>query len=210
MHIPDGSISPHLSVPAWGVALPLWAWSFKRLVGPDAAAGLPVAGALTAFAFVIQTIMIPIPGGTSAHIAGATLIAIVFGPLTAFACESLVLLLQAFVLGIGGVTVLPINALALGLLGPLTGWAIFHALRRVSRPAALVLAGWAGTAVGAIFVGGVLGLQHEISPSHFPIPLTVVLPAVALPNLAFVGVLEGVYTLLAHAMLAKVLARAPR
>jgi cobalt/nickel transport system permease protein len=226
VHIPDGSISPHLSVPAWAAALPLWAWSFKRLVrgekeeGPRRPDGssllpseverIPVAGALTAFAFVVQTIMIPIPGGTSAHVAGATLIAILFGPLTAFACESLVLTLQAFVLGIGGVTVLPINALALGLLGPLAGWAAFHALGRLNRPFALFVAGWAGTAVGAIFIGGLLGLQHEVSPSHFPIPLAVVLPAVAVPHLLFVGVLEGAYTLLAHAMLTKALARAPR
>ena len=210
MHIPDGSISPHLSIPAWAAAAPLWAWSFKRLIRGDAAERLPVAGALTAFAFVIQTIMIPIPGGTSAHIAGATLIAIVFGPLTAFACETLVLLIQALLLGMGGVTVLPINALALGLLGPLAGWAVFHALKRASRPAALVLAGWAGTAVGAVFIGAVLGVQNLVSPSHFPIPLAVVLPAIAVPHLLFVGVIEGVYTWLAHAMLAKVLARAAR
>lgn len=210
MHIPDGSISPHLSVPAWAAAAPLWAWALKRLVGPDAAAGLPVAGALTAFAFVIQTIMIPIPGGTSAHIAGATLIAILFGPLTAFACESLVLVIQALVLGMGGVTVLPINALALGLFGPLAGWAVFHALRKLSRPAALFAAGWAGIAVGAVAIGGLLGLQHEISPSHFPIPFAVAFPAITVPHLLFVGVVEGVYTLLAHTMLQKVLARASR
>jgi len=210
MHIPDGSISPHFTIPAWAVALPLWAWSFKRLIKGGIAERLPVAGALTAFAFVIQTIMIPIPGGTSAHIAGSTLIAIVFGPLTAFACETVVLLIQALVLGMGGVTVLPINAFALGLIGPLAGWAVFHALRRLSRPAALFLAGWTGTAAGAIFVGGLLGAQHIVSPSHFPIPLAVVLPAIAVPHLTFVGVIEGIYTLLAHAMLQKVLARAPR
>jgi len=209
MHIPDGSISPHVYVPAWAAAAPLWAWSFRRMLKGNAVERLPVMGALTAFAFVIQTIMIPIPGGTSAHIVGATLIAILFGPLTAFACETLVLVIQALVLGIGGVTVLPINALALGLIGPLAGWALYHAIRKLSRPVALFVAGWAGVAAGAAAIGGLLGIQHTISPSHFPIPFAVVFPAITVPHLLFVGVVEGVYTLLAHTMLKKVLARAP-
>ncbi|MBI5528761.1 MAG: energy-coupling factor ABC transporter permease [Deltaproteobacteria bacterium] len=209
MHIPDGSISPHITIPAWTAAAPLWAWSLKRMLRGDAVERLPVIGSLTAFAFVIQTIMIPIPGGTSAHIAGAVLIAILYDPLTAFACESLVLLIQAFVLGIGGITVLPLNALALGLLGPLAGWASHLALRNVSRPAALFFAGWAGMVVGAAALGGLLGLQHAISPSHFPIPFKVVFPALTVPHL-FVGIVEGTYTLLAYAMLQKVLARAAR
>jgi len=209
MHIIDGTISPHITVPAWAAAAPLWAWSLKRMLRGDAVERLPVVGSLTAFAFVIQTIMIPVPGGTSAHIAGAVLIAILFDPLTAFACESLVLLIQALVLGIGGVTVLPLNALMLGLLGPLVGWALHTALKNVSRPAALFLAGWAGIVVGAAAVGAVLGLQHAVSPSHFPVPFKVVFPAVAVPHI-FVGVVEGAYTLLAYAMLKKVLAREPR
>ena len=84
---------------------------------------MPAVGALTAVAFVLQTIMIPLPGGTSTHLVGASLLALLRGPLVAFLCESLVLLLQALFFGAGGITVLGVNALAMGLCGPSwLGW----------------------------------------------------------------------------------------
>ncbi|HYG66693.1 MAG TPA: energy-coupling factor ABC transporter permease, partial [Anaeromyxobacteraceae bacterium] len=114
MHVPDGFLSPQLTIPALGIAAPLWAAAARRHFGPDRVDALPVLGSLTALAFVIQTIMIPLPGGTSAHLVGAALIAIVHGPLAAFVCESLVLSVQALFFGAGGFTVLGVNALALG------------------------------------------------------------------------------------------------
>jgi len=121
MHLPDGFISPQLSLPAYAVAVPLWAWGARRHFGREAAESLPVLGSLAALAFVVQTILIPVPGGTSIHLTGVTLLALLFGPLAAFVCESLVLVIQALFFGAGGVTVLGVNALAMGLIGPLAG-----------------------------------------------------------------------------------------
>jgi cobalt/nickel transport system permease protein len=155
MHLPDGFLSPQLTLPAAAVAAPLWAWAARRHFGRDAAESLPVIGSLTALSFVVQTIMIPVPGGTSTHLVGVALLALRHHPLVAFVCETLVLLIQALFFGAGGVTVLGVNALAMGLLGPLAGWLAWRALRGLSERAGLFLAGWLSTQVATLAVAGV-------------------------------------------------------
>jgi cobalt/nickel transport system permease protein len=203
VHVPDGFLSPQLTLPAWAAAAPLWAWAARRHFGPASAESLPAMGALTALAFVVQTIMIPVPGGTSTHLVGVTLLALLHGPLAAFVCESLVLLLQALFFGAGGITVLGVNALAMGLLGPLAGVLAWKALRRAHERAAVFAAAWLATQVATLAIAGALGLQHALAPDHFPVPLAVTLPAMAIPSLAVTGVAEGAYTVLALSLLRK-------
>jgi cobalt/nickel transport system permease protein len=203
MHIPDGFISPQLSLPAYAVAAPLWAWAARKHFGRAAAESLPVIGSLTALAFVIQTIMIPVPGGTSTHLVGVMLLALLFNPLVAFVCESLVLLVQALFFGAGGVTVLGINALAMGLAGPLAGWLAWKLARRLSERVALFLAGWVSMQVATLVVVGALGLQHRLDPGYFPMPLAVTFTAMMVPSLAVAGVIEGLYTVFALSLVRK-------
>jgi cobalt/nickel transport system permease protein len=203
MHIPDGFISPQLSLPAWAVAAPLWAWAARRHFGRAATESLPVIGSLTALAFVIQTIMIPVPGGTSTHLVGVMLLALLYNPLVAFVCESLVLLVQALFFGAGGITVLGINALAMGLAGPLAGWLAWRLFRPVSEKAALFLAGWASMQAATLVVAGALGLQHRLDPGYFPIPLAVTTTGMMVPSLTVAGIVEGLYTVLALSLVRK-------
>lgn len=194
MHIPDGFISPQLSLPAYAACAPLWAWAARRHLGRAAVESLPVVGTLTALAFVVQTIMIPVPGGTSTHLVGVMLLALLYHPLLAFLCESLVLAVQALFFGAGGVTVLGVNALAMGLLGPLCGWLAWRALRPLSERAALFAAGWVSTQAATLAVVGALALQHRLDPGYFPMPPAVTLAAMMVPSLAVAGVVEGLYT----------------
>jgi cobalt/nickel transport system permease protein len=203
MHVPDGFLSPQITLPAYAVAAPLWAWAARRHFGRAAAESLPVVGSLTALAFVIQTIMIPVPGGTSTHLVGVTLLAILYHPLAAFVCESLVLLVQALFFGAGGITVLGVNALAMGLLGPLAGWLLWKVLRRVNSKVAAFLAAYASMQVASLAVAAALGLQHALSPGYFPVPLAVVLPAMMLPSLTAAGLAEGAYTVFTLSLLRK-------
>jgi cobalt/nickel transport system permease protein len=204
MHIPDGFISPHISLPAYAVAAPLWLLSIRKFIKSDLTRVVPIVGSLTAVACIIQSLMIPIPGGTSAHLAGCTLIAVIYNPLIAFLCETLVLVIQSLILGMGGITTLPINALAIGLIGPLCGWLLYMVLRRFQEKAALFVAGYVGMTVPALLIACILGLQHVISEKHMPLPFAVILPAVAIPHMAVMGVLEGLYTMFGRALLQKV------
>ncbi|MGB8931536.1 MAG: energy-coupling factor ABC transporter permease [Anaeromyxobacteraceae bacterium] len=208
MHVPDGFLSPQLTLPAYAVAAPLWAWGVRRHFGRDAADALPVVGCLTALAFVMQTIMLPVPGGTSVHVVGVTLLALTHGPLAAFVCASLVLLLQALFFGAGGVTTLAVNGLAMGLLGPVAGWLAHRALRRLSPGWGSFVAGYVALQVSSLAIAGVLGLQHALAPGQFPVPFPVLMAAMMAPSLTVGGVAEGAYTLLTLRLLRRAGARA--
>jgi len=208
MHVPDGFLSPEITVPSYAVAVPLFAHAVRRHFGARAVDALPVMGSLTALAFVVQTIRIPVPGGTSTHLVGATILALLYHPLVAFACEALVLLLQALFFGAGGVTTLAVNALAMGLCGPGAAWLVFKVARRLGDGPAAFAAAWASVQVSSLAVALVLGLQHEISARHFPVPFPVVLVATMGPSLLVTGAVEGAYTLFAIALLRKAKLRA--
>jgi cobalt/nickel transport system permease protein len=203
MHIPDGFLAPTITIPAYAVAVPLWVWATRKHFGPGQVDALPAVGALTAVAFVLQTIMIPLPGGTSAHLVGACLLALLRGPLVAFLCESLVLLLQALFFGAGGITVLGVNALAMGLFGPAVAWLVFSALKQRAPRLGAFLAAYLGLQVSTMMVVLVLGLQNQLDPSQFPTPLPVMLVTMMLPSLAVTGIIEGLYTLFAFRVLAR-------
>jgi cobalt/nickel transport system permease protein len=208
MHVPDGFLSPAVTLPSWAVAGPLWVLAVRRHFGVRAVDALPVMGSLTALAFVVQTIRVPVPGGTSVHLVGMALLALVHGPLAAFACEGLVLAVQALFFGAGGVTTLGVNALAMGLVGPGVAWLVFRAARRLGERPAAFLAAWLGTQAAALSVALVLALQHALDPRIFPVPAAVVLWATLLPSLAVTGVVEGAYTVVALALLGRARLRA--
>jgi cobalt/nickel transport system permease protein len=203
MHVPDGFLSPQITVPAYAAAAPLWILAARRHFGPRAVDALPVMGTLTALAFVLQTLRIPVPGGTSTHVLGTALLALLYHPLAAFVCEGLVLVVQALFFGAGGITTLAVNGLAMGLLGPGAGWLLYRGARRlgVGEGPAAFSAAWLATQVASLAVVGVLALQHALDPAVFPVAPAVVLAATMLPSLAVTGVVEGAYTVAALGLL---------
>jgi cobalt/nickel transport system permease protein len=204
MHVPDGFLSPGITLPAYGAAVPLWAWAARRQFGPRAVDALPLMGSLTAVALVLQTLRIPVPGGTSTHVVGAALLALLYGPLAAFVCESAVLAVQALLFGAGGVTTLAVNALAMGLVGPGAGWLAFRAARPLGEAPAAFLGGWFATQAASLAVVLVLAAQHALDPAIFPVAPAVVLGATMIPSLAVTGIVEGAYTVAALRLLTKV------
>jgi cobalt/nickel transport system permease protein len=201
MHVPDGFLSPQITLPAYAAAAPLWAWAARRHFGARAVDALPAMGSLTALAFALQTLRIPVPGGTSTHVVGAALLAILFGPLAAFVCESVVLLVQALFFGAGGVTTLAVNALAMGLAGPGVAFVVFRVARPLGERRAAFVGAWAGTQAASLAAALVLALQHALDPVVFPVAPAVVLGATMLPSLAVTGVVEGAYTVAALGLL---------
>jgi cobalt/nickel transport system permease protein len=208
MHIPDGFIAPQMYLPAYGVAAGLWAYGARRLRTALGEETIPQLAVLTAFSFVVMMIMVPLPGGTSAHATGIALLAIGFGVWTAFVAVSLVLLLQALLFGAGGVTALALNALAMGLVGSAAARAVYLLLRPVHEGLALVTAGWLSVNASALLMAVALGLQPAIAhaedgqPLFFPFGLSITLPAVMVPH-ALIGIGEGVLTLLMWRLLGR-------
>ncbi len=212
MHIPDGFISPQTYLPAYAAAAGLWAFAAHRVKRQLDADTLPFLAAYTALSFVLMMVALPLPGGTTAHAAGIGLLAVCFGGWMAFLAVSLVLAMQALLFGDGGITALPINALAMGLAGSFAALATWKLLGRLHEAVALFLAGWLSIVLPAVLVATVLGLQPAIAhdaggaPLFFPFGLGVTLPAVVLPHL-LVGIGEGVLTLLGWRYLTRLRAR---
>ena len=80
----------------------------------------------SAFSFVAMIFSIPLPGGTTAHVTGATLIAVLIGPWAAVIAVSVALMIQALVFGDGGVTAIAANCFNIALVGSLFGYALYR------------------------------------------------------------------------------------
>ncbi|WP_127478421.1 energy-coupling factor ABC transporter permease [Sulfurivermis fontis] len=190
MHIPDGFVAPVVYLPAIALAVPAWALALRRLRSRLRDEAIPRLAVLTALAFVLSTLMIPLPGGTSAHLSGVPLLALLFGVGAAFLAYSVVLVLQLFLFGAGGVTVLALNALLLGLCGAAAARALFRLLVRRHEATAVLVASGGAVLVSAALIALVLGAQpllaHDAGgqPLFFPFGFSVTLPAVLLPHLA--------------------------
>jgi len=200
MHIPDGFLSPETFIPTWALAVGCWSWAARGLRTRIDETTLPRLAMLTALAYALGLIMLPLPGGTSGHALGVALLALLFGIRLAFLSYSLVLLLQALLFAAGGITALGVNALAIGLAGSATAVAVHRLLRGAYEPLAVVVAAYASVLASAVLIGLALGLQAHIAydaagrPLYFPFSFHIVLPAIVVPHL-FIGLGEAALTL---------------
>lgn len=201
MHIPDGFLSPQTYLPATAMTIGAWAWAGQRLRAQLDETLVPRLAMLTVLAYGLGLVMLPLPGGTSGHMIGVALLALVFGLRLTFLAYSGVLLLQALLFGAGGITALPVNALAIGLAGAATAIATHRLLGRWNETAAVACAAWASVVVSGALVALVLGIQPLIAtrpdgaPLFFPFGPEITLPAVLLPHV-FIGIGEAALTLL--------------
>lgn len=207
MHIPDGFISPKVYIPAYAISSGLWAYSAIKLKKILSAETLPFLSATTAFSFVLMMVVVPLPGGTTAHALGIGPLAILFGPEVAFLCISLVLLLQALFFGNGGITTFPINSLAIGFAGSYVLYYIYNFLKKYQK-VAIIISSLLAVLVAALILAIVLGIQPLIAtdengkPLFFPFGLNITIPAMLLPHI-FVGIAEGLLTLIAVTVIKK-------
>ena len=160
---------------------------------------IPLIAGVSAISFVMMLIAIPFPGGTTMHLGGVAIIALLFGPWIAFSSVSLVLLIQALLFGEGGVTSYPINIIAIAFVGSFSSYYSYKLLSFFSKNTAMFMAGWASIFFPSVLVAFILGIQPIIAsvdstPLYFPFGLTVTLPSVILPHI-FLGIAEGLVTL---------------
>jgi hypothetical protein len=92
-----------------------------------------MAGLVAAFIFAVQMLNFPVAAGTSGHLLGGTLAAILVGPYTAVLCVAVVLLVQGFFFADGGLTALGINISLMGIVAILVGWFVFRLITRAMQ-----------------------------------------------------------------------------
>jgi len=205
MHIPDGYLSPQTYVPLYGVSILCWRMALKKIKKDLSARHIPYLAMAAAFSFLVQMFNIPIPGGTTGHAVGAGVIALLLGPWTAVIAVSVVLIMQAFVFGDGGITAIGANCFNMAIVMPFVAYWTFNLLKGFSQDTVRVavaafFSGYVGLSAAAVCAAFMFGIQPVIAsgpdgmPLYAPYPLSIAIPAMAVEHLFLFSIVEGVMT----------------
>ena len=129
MHVPDGFLDAPTSIATGVVAVGGVALALRgaRRELDDRTA--PMAGLVATFVFAGQMMNFPVAAGTSGHLLGGAMAAVLVGPWTAVLCLTTVLLVQGLFMADGGITALGTNITLMGLVGVGVGWLVFAGVR---------------------------------------------------------------------------------
>jgi cobalt/nickel transport system permease protein len=193
MHIPDNFLDTKTAVvtgvlAASGLGLALR--QARRHLPPRR---VPLLGLAAAFVFAAQMINFPVLAGTSGHLVGAVLSAVLLGPSAAVIVISAVLIVQCLMFADGGISALGANIFNMALVGGLVGWAIYYPISRLFKGRfgavlAAAFASWCSTVLAAVACAGELAVAGKARWS-------VVLPAMAGVHM-LIGLGEGLITAL--------------
>jgi cobalt/nickel transport system permease protein len=165
MHIPDGMLSAPVAGGAWVLAAAGLAVAARNTRKTLSEKQIPILGVTTAFIYAVQMLNFPVLAGTSGHFLGAFLAAVLLGPWAGFLVISLVLVVQCFLHGDGGLAALGANILNMGGVGALFAYGLFALLRVIlprTKGGSLASAGIAAWA--SVFVAsGLCSLEVVIS-----------------------------------------------
>jgi cobalt/nickel transport system permease protein len=202
LHAPDGFFSVPVALLMWVVAIIVIAVSVQRAGRTFDERAIPLMGVTAAFIFAAQMINFPVLGGTSGHMLGAVLAAVLLGPWAGTLVMASVIGVQALLFQDGGLLALGANIVNMGLVGTIGGYAIYRFAagllggeQRGRLPAAAIAA-WAAVMLGA------LAASLELVASGTT-TLAVVLPAM-LGTHAIIGIGEALITVGALALIGSV------
>lgn len=151
MHVPDGFIDAPISAATGVVAAAAVAVSLRGARRELDERTAPLAGLVAAFIFAVQMLNFPVAAGTSGHLLGGALAAILVGPYTGVLCVSVVLLMQGILFADGGLTALGVNITDMAVVTTVVAYAVFRGLVKV-------LPRKRGSITAASFVAAVLSV----------------------------------------------------
>ena len=195
MHIPDGYLGPATCAVMFAVMIPIWYTAFKKVgekLGPKE---VPMLAVLSAVSFLVMMFNWPVPDGTTAHMVGGTLIAIILGPWAALIGVTVALVIQAFFFGDGGITALGANCFNMAFVLPFVGYYLYRLLeQRIGKIAASALAAYVAINIAAICAAIEFGIQPYIAPGYCPYGLNLSIPAMTFAHITTAGPVAAVVT----------------
>lgn len=201
MHIPDGLMDPLVAGIGWVEFLAIIAVAVFLGQTKVKERNLPRIAMLAAGIFVAQMLNFPVGGGTTGHLIGAALFAIIAGPVLAIIGMTVVLLIQALMFGDGGVTALGLNALNMAIIAPLVGWGaynlmnpVFGSMPSLGKPISVGVAAWISVFVAAAACAGELLVSYAISGGDYGIAANISVPTM-LGYHAVIGIGEAAITI---------------
>ncbi|MCI1959385.1 MAG: cobalt transporter CbiM [Clostridia bacterium] len=215
MHIPDNYLSPSTCAVMGAVMVPIWAVSVRKVKKEISKVKVPLLGVGASFSFLMMMFNVPVPGGTTAHAVGGTLIAVLLGPFAACISVTVALLIQALLFGDGGILSFGANCFNMAFVLPFLGYFIYKFIKdRVNSEKGEYLALIIGSYIGINFAAFCAAVEFGIQPLLFknaagqplysPYPLSVSIPAMTLPHLLVAGVVEAVFTVAIFSFIKKV------
>jgi cobalamin biosynthesis protein CbiM len=132
MHIPDGFLDAPVSLLGGVVAVVGIAVCLRSTSRTLDERQVPVVGLVAAFVFAAQMLNVPVANGTSGHLLGAVLAAVLVGPAAGALAITVVLTVQALLFADGGLSALGLNVVNMALVGAFGGYAAFVVLRRLA------------------------------------------------------------------------------
>jgi cobalt/nickel transport system permease protein len=131
MHIPDGFIDGQTSLAGGAVAVAGLGVCLKKASDTVEDKQIPLAGLTAAFVFAVQMLNFPVAGGTSGHLLGGVLAAVLVGPWVGTLCVSVVLTVQCLLFADGGVSALGLNIVNMAMVGAFGGYAAFLLIKKL-------------------------------------------------------------------------------
>ncbi|MGE5251403.1 MAG: energy-coupling factor ABC transporter permease [Bacteroidota bacterium] len=196
MHLPDGFLSLTISAVCWAATIVLVGVAISRTGNSLGERQVPLMGIMAAFIFAAQMINFPVAGGTSGHLLGGALAAILLGPWAGMLVMTAVIAVQGLLFQDGGLLVMGANILNMGLLTAVVGYGLYRGFAGRSRNvrlAAVGAAAWLSVMTGALLTSLELWLSGTAK-------LEIVVPAM-LGVHALIGLGEAVITVAAVAFI---------
>jgi len=206
MHIPDGYLSPATCGVMYVAAAPFWYKAAKQVQKALTSKTVPLLSIFAAFSFTIMMFNAPVPGGTTAHAVGGTLIAVILGPWAATIGVSIALLIQAIFFGDGGILAFGANCFNMAVVLPFVGYAVYRAISRNAPSTSsrhwigAAIGGYVGINAAALVAAIEFGLQPALfhaangTPLYCPYGLSQAIPAMLFAHLTVAGFAEAVVT----------------
>ena len=201
MHIPDGFLSANTLIPAWLFSIGGISYCVKKVTSLLKDKMVPLMGVMSAFIFAAQMLNFPVIGGTSGHLLGGVLAAVLVGPYAGALVIAVVLAVQCFIFQDGGLTALGANIFNMSIIGTMGGYCVYNILRKIfgNKNGVIISSGIAAW-FSVVVASSVCALELAISGTS---PIKVVLPAMAGIH-ALIGIGEGVITCLIIGFVLKV------
>jgi cobalt/nickel transport system permease protein len=199
MHIPDGFLSVPVSVVGWLLLVVLLGIALRQTHNQLGERQIPLMGILAACIFAAQMINFPVAGGTSGHLLGGVLVAILLGPWASVLVMTCVIGVQGLLFQDGGLLALGFNVFNMGIVSAFVGYAVYTWVRRIMGKAPVVqLVGAAiGAWLGVVLASAACALELAVSGTS---PLDVALPAMVGVHM-LIGLGEALITVAAIAFI---------
>lgn len=197
MHIPDGFIDGPTSIAGGAVAIAGLSVCIKKASDTMDDKQIPLAGLTAAFVFAVQMLNFPVASGTSGHILGGVLAAVLVGPWVGTLCVSVVLTVQCLLFADGGISALGLNIINMAMVGAFGGYLIFLVVKKAAPRTKGGVATAAGIAAGIAppLAALVFTLEYAIGGNGAASVGTVAAAMVGVHIL--IGIGEGVITAMA-------------